>query len=89
MRIYKARKIGRSIQLSHCNGQRLNEQGDFEDFHELVMGSITPKSATRYFRKVFADDTITVNNVETDVDYYSMPIEDFIAGCIENDDKEN
>ena len=71
------RRIGRTIALSRCSGQMLAD-GEFFDVYEELPGYFTPERATRKLRRELGDETITINNVEIETHYYSMPLEDFM-----------
>lgn len=71
------RRIGRTIALSRCSGQMLKD-GEFFDVYEELPGRYTPERATRKLRRELGDETITINHVETETHYYSMPLEDFM-----------
>lgn len=71
------RRIGRTIALSRCSGQMLKD-GEFFDVCEELPGRYTPERATRKLRRELGDETITINHVETETHYYSMPLEDFM-----------
>ena len=71
--------IGRRIKITECNGQRVNEAGEFEDFHVTLFGSYTPERATRRLRREYHDTSITINQVEESSAYHKMDIEKFIA----------
>lgn len=76
-------RVGRTITLSACNGQRVNQAtGEFEDFFELLTGDYTPARATRAMRRKYHDSTIVINNVETNTDYYSMDALDFVMSAL-------
>lgn len=70
-------RIGRTIALSRCSGQMLKD-GEFFDVYEELPGRYTPERATRKLRRELGDVTITINHVETETHYYSMPLEDFM-----------
>lgn len=71
------KRVGRTIALSKCSGQMLKD-GEFFDVYEELIGRYTPERATRKLRRELGDETITINHVETETHYYSMPIEDFM-----------
>ena len=71
------RRIGRTIALSRCSWQMLKD-GEFFDVYEELPGRYTPERATRKLRRELGDETITINHVETETHYYSMPLEDFM-----------
>lgn len=71
------KRIGRTIALSRCSGQMLKD-GEFFDVHEELPGRFTPERATRKLRRELGDDTVTINHVEIEAHYYSMPLEDFM-----------
>ncbi len=73
-----ARRVGRTVSVSHCNGQMLNENNEFVDVSGDLFGNFTPERATRKFRRDFDNQSITINNVEIERHYYSMTIEDFV-----------
>ena len=71
------KRIGRTIVLSRCSGQMIKD-GEFFDVYEELPGHFTPERATRKLRRELGDETITINHVETETHYYSMPLEDFM-----------
>lgn len=71
------RRIGRTIAFSRCSGQMLKD-GEFFDVYEELPGRYTPERATRKLRRELGNETITINHVETETHYYSMPLEDFM-----------
>lgn len=81
------RDIRKTVTVSVCFGQRINALGEFEDFCDSVFRAIRADTATRYFRRKYGDQTITVNHVESDTSTYSMSFEEFMehAHVIEND----
>lgn len=72
------KRIGRTIALSRCSGQMLKD-GEFFDVYEELPGRFTPERATRKLRRELNDESITINHVEIETHYYSMPIEDFMT----------
>lgn len=70
--------VRRTLTVSVCFGQRLNALGEFEDFDETIFRATTPERATRYLRRKYGDDTITVNRVESDTSVYELSFEDFL-----------
>lgn len=82
MIVYGHAKVGRLVQITHCNGQRINPNNkdpiEFVDFSFDVYGTYTTGRATKFARKTFGDKSIVINNVEHDEEYYSMDIDTFI-----------
>ena len=70
--------IMRTVTVSACNGQHVDDHGEFADFSDVIIGHTTPEKATRYFRKKLGDSTITINNVESETRQYTMSLLDFI-----------
>lgn len=88
MKIMRSRPIGRTIVLSHCNGQRVNRKtGEFEDFCPVLYGQLSAAAAQKYLRAKFQDDSIIIANIEQDIDYYEMSAEDFIKNAIRRSEK--
>lgn len=73
------RTISRTIVISKCHGQMLDDHGEFCDFYAEIAGDYTLKRATSKLRRELADPSITINNIEKDVGYYTMPLRDFIS----------
>lgn len=69
--------ITRTITLTECNGQCVNEHGEFVDFSERLIGVYTPESATKRLRNLF-NQTVTINNVEVFTDTYTVRTIDFV-----------
>lgn len=83
--IYGTGKVGRTVTISHCNGQAINkDRGDpeFVDFDFSVYGMYTPERATRYARRAFKDNSIIIFNVEHETGYYQMPLEEFMQTAV-------
>lgn len=74
--------IGRSVTFSHCKGQRVVD-GEFQPFECDLLGDYSKLSkATNTLRRRLKDPSITIIGVETDSDYYSMPISLFVETAI-------
>lgn len=74
--------IGRTVTFSHCKGQRV-VNGEFEPFEYELLGDYSKLAkATNTLRRRLKDPTITITDVETDSDYYSMPIKLFVETAI-------
>lgn len=72
-------KIRRTITLSACIGQRVNEHGEFEDFCEVWPQDLTPEKASNIFRRKYNDQSITICHVEKDTKTYVCSVDEFIA----------
>lgn len=81
MEIYRSRDIGRTVQLSHCRGARIDDSKEIVEFSAVVYGSISTDAAQAYFRRKLKDDSIIINSVETDTDYYSMDLQTFLENA--------
>ena len=72
------RPIRKTVTLTVCFGQRLNALGEFEDFVEDLPRAITAERATKYFRRKYKDDTITINHTEEDTSTYELSLDGFL-----------
>lgn len=78
-KIQGSAKIGRNVRITHCDGQRLNQDTkEFEDYHIDFVGVYDEDRATRYARRIEHDKTIVITHVELETHYYSMDVFDFI-----------
>lgn len=71
--------IYRTVKLSKCFGQQVTEYGEFIDFYGELEGFVTPQKATKKFRKMLTNQSITINRVEHYEDLYYMKVGDFIG----------
>lgn len=78
--ILRGRKIGRTIGITHCYGQRVRD-GEFVDFSPGLYGKHSLKAAQNYLRKKLKDDTITILNAEYKQYYYEMDLNDFMRNA--------
>lgn len=82
MPIYGHGKIGRNVTVTHCNGQRLNQtennETEFVDFSFDIYGCYTPQRATKFARRKFGDNSIVINNVLHETNYYAMELTTFL-----------
>lgn len=76
-------QITRSITTTACIGQHVNEYGEFEDFCDVLTFPTTAEKASKYFRRKYNDQSITINKVEQETHVYYMSVEDFIACACE------
>ena len=72
------KRIGRTIALSRCSGQKVHD-GEFFDVYEELPWRFTPERATRKLRRELNDESITINHVEIESHYYSMTLEEFMT----------
>ena len=73
------KSIGRKIVKAKCNGQRFNiDTKEMEDFYEETYGILTPQSASKFFAKMYNDNSILITNIEFEEHYYKMSIDAFI-----------
>lgn len=73
--------VGRRLTLTACNGQRVGEGGEFEDFCDVLVGDFDTMRATRALRRKYHDSTIVINNIEKSSAYYKMDALAFIANA--------
>lgn len=80
-KVYGRQKVGRSVTITHCHGQRVSAKDppEFEDFSFDVWGTYTEERATNYARRLFGDKTITINYVEHETRFYTASIQNFIT----------
>lgn len=71
--------IYRTITTTVCNGQHINDHGEFEDFTDIILKNVSPQEATRILRTRHNDQSIAINNVETETRRYSMSVAQFLA----------
>lgn len=71
--------IYRTITTTVCNGQHIDDHGEFADFTDIILKNVSPQEATRILRTRHGDQSIAINNVETDTRRYSMPITQFLS----------
>ena len=72
------RDIVRTFAATGCVGQRVNALGQFEAFTDALEGLYTEAEATKKLRKIYDDETITINHVERDSHRYRLSAQDFI-----------
>lgn len=75
--------IGRSVVLTHCSCLRVKD-GEIAEFDAVLAGEFDEKNAMVKLRKVFEDQTIVVLKAETDVDYYTVPLNAFVFEAMKN-----
>lgn len=74
--------IGRRIKTCHCCGYTVRD-GEQVPFKRKLYGNYSdPVKATNTLRKILGDTFITITDVVTESNYYSIPIEDFIDVAI-------
>lgn len=71
--------IYRTITTTMCNGQHIDDHGEFADFTDIILKNVTPQEATRILRTRHNDQSVTINNVETETRRYRMSITQYIA----------
>ena len=81
-------QITRSITTTACIGQRVNQYGEFEDFCDVTTFPTNVEKASKYFRRKYNDQSITINKTEQETHVYYMSVEEFIA-CAHERVKEN
>ena len=69
--------VGRTVVVTHCRGQYVS-RGEFFDFSAELPGCYTLKRAQAKLRREFCDPSITLNAVEHDEAYYTMPLDQFV-----------
>lgn len=72
-------QITRTITSTACMGQRVNDYGEFEDFCDVTTFPTDCEKASKYFRRKYKDNSITINAVEQETHTYYMSVEEFIA----------
>ena len=71
-------RIGRRIQMCHCKGKTI-AKGKLIDFEYDLYGDYSdPVKATNTLRQRLGDSFISITSVETESDYYSIPIRLFL-----------
>lgn len=80
-------QISRTITTTACIGQHVNDYGEFEDFCDVTTFPTTAEKASKFFRRKYKDNSITINAVEQETRTYYMSVEEFIACAHER--KEN
>ena len=71
------KSVGRTVVVTHCHGQCVSD-GEFFDLSAELLGCYTMKRAQAKLRRDFADPSITLNVVEYDEAYYTMPLDQFL-----------
>ena len=71
-------EIKKTIPITYCSGQFLNETGEFEVFTGNFYGVTDTRKATKYYRNLTGNDSITINNCETEYRVYRVPIAEII-----------
>ena len=72
-------EIKKTMPITYCNGQFLNEKtGEFEDFSGDFYGVTDTRKATKYYRNLIGNDSITINNCEVEYRVYRVPIAEII-----------
>ena len=71
------KSVSRTVVVTHCHGQCVSD-GEFIDFSAELPGCYTMKRAQAKLRRDFADPSITLNAVEYDEAYYTMPLDQFL-----------
>lgn len=75
--------IGRTVMFSHCKGKRV-ESGELVDFEFDLIGDYSNvQKATNTLRRRTHDNSIVITSVETDSDYYSIPLKLFVQTAID------
>ena len=76
--------VNRTVKLSKCYGQQVTEYGDFADFYSELEGFYSPQKATRKLRRMFGNQSITINRVEHYECAYRMGTPEFLtyAQCV-------
>nr|DAO08088.1 MAG TPA: hypothetical protein [Bacteriophage sp.] len=71
-------RIGRRIQICHCIG-KIVEDDDLVDFEYDLYGDYAdPVKATNTLRQRLDNPFISITNVETESEYYSIPTKLFL-----------
>ena len=70
--------IKRTVYFSVCNGERIDEHGEYVDFSETIEGDFSPVRATSVLQRRHADKTIRVNNTESIAKVYVLSPENFM-----------
>lgn len=71
------KSVSRTVVVTHCRGQCVNG-GVFLDLSAEMLGRYTLKRAQAKLRRELADPSITLNAVEYDEAYYTMPLDQFL-----------
>ena len=71
------KSVSRTVVVTRCHGQRVSD-GEFYDFSTEIPGCYTLVRAQAKLRRVLGDPSITLNNVEYDEAYYTMPLDQFL-----------
>lgn len=75
-------RIGRRIQICHCIGKTV-AKGKLIDFEYDLYGDYSdPMKATNTLRQRLGDSFISITRVETESDYYSIPIRLFLKVAV-------
>lgn len=75
--------IGRTVTFSHCKGKCV-ESGELIDFEYDLIGDYSDlQKATNTLRRRVRDNSIVITSVETDSDYYSIPLKLFVQIAID------
>lgn len=70
--------IIRTVTVTMCYGQRMNDNMEFVDFCEPLIKDTDCAGATRSFRRLYHDRSITINHVEKETGRYRLSPEDFL-----------
>lgn len=70
--------IKRTVYTTICNGERVNEHGEYEDFTCELLGDYSSVRATAALRRKYQDDTITISNTETTAEKRILSVENFL-----------
>lgn len=71
------KSVSRTVVVTRCHGQCVCD-GEFYDLSAEMPGRYTLARAQAKLRREFGDLSITLNNVEYDEAYYTMPLDQFL-----------
>lgn len=74
--------IKRTVYASACYGQRINEQGEFEDFFDTILDRVSPRQATVIMQNKYNDRTIVVFKVETEAETLYLTPDQFLLHAV-------
>lgn len=73
--------VKKKIYVTECNGQKVDENGEFVNVHYELNGRFTVITATKKLRRMNDDPSITINHVKETQETYRMELSKFIENA--------
>lgn len=72
--------IKRTVTLTRCYGQRVTPLGEFADVDEIIYRPVMDTvHASQILRSQLQDESIVINNYESETNHYVMDVETFVT----------